>query len=115
MTRSSRARRGEWFTCEMARSSRTRCSVRERRVAARLQHAHRGESNEAVVADWPLETLVAYLFEGRECDEVRSLLARGEGRARGMQVTWDPVELSQDEFSAIERGFPASKTSPPLD
>src|SRR5919204_543881 len=99
----------------MAQSSRTRCSVRERRVTARLQHAHKGESGDAVVADWPLETLVAYLFEGRECDEVRSLLARGEGRARGTRVTWDPVELSADEFSAIECRFPQGKTSRPLD
>src|SRR5919206_973923 len=106
MTRSSRARRGEWFTCEMAQSSRTRYSVRERRVTARLQHAHRGESGDTVVANWPLETLVAYLFEGRECSEVRSLLARGEGRARGTRITWDPVELTEDEFSAIERQFP---------
>jgi hypothetical protein len=89
--------------------------VRERRVTARLQHAHRGESGDAVVADWPLETLVAYLFEGRECSEVRSLLARGEGRARGTRITWDPVELSADEFSAIERGFPDAEPSRPLD
>src|SRR5919202_3722047 len=113
MTRSSRARRGEWFTCEMAQSSRTRCSVRERRVTARLQHAHRGESGDTVVADWQLETLVAYLFERRECHEVRSLLARGEGRARGMRITWDPVDLSPDEFQVIERGFPEGKTSRP--
>ena len=89
--------------------------MRERRVTARLQHAHRGESADTEVAEWPLETLVAYLFEGRECHEVRSLLARGEGRARGMRVTWDPVELTADEFSAIERGFPDAEPSRPLD
>ena len=89
--------------------------MRERRVTARLQHARRGESGDTVVADWPLETLVAYLFEGRECDEVRSLLARGEGRAHGMQITWDPVELSAEEFRDIERGFPEGGASRPLD
>jgi hypothetical protein len=64
------------------------------------------EGGGATTAEWPLGTLIAYLFEGRECDEVRSLLARGEGSARGTRLSWEPMELSVDEFTAIEGTFP---------
>lgn len=63
---------------------------------------------------WPLETLVAYLYDGRDCDEVRLLLARGEGTAHGAHLSWDPVELTAEELSRIERGFPGGE-APPLD
>ena len=57
---------------------------------------------------WPLRTLAAWLFLGRQCDEVRSLLATGETTRNGTQATWPPVRLSADELTAIERTFPAA-------
>ena len=58
------------------------------------------------VRRWPLRTLVAFLFDGRECDQVRALLGRGEATAHGCRVTFEPVELTAAEVTVIERSFP---------
>lgn len=87
--------------------------MHEPRVTARLHRT--GPAADAVVADWPLATLVAYLFDGRECDEVRAMLARGEGEAHGAVLTWEPVRLTADELTAIERRFPQGDEPRPLD
>lgn len=75
-------------------------------MAVRVRGLPAFESTVPGTRRWPLPTLVAYLFEGRECEEVRSLLAAGEGDAHGAHLTWDPVSLSADELAAIERTFP---------
>ncbi|MGH7720833.1 MAG: hypothetical protein ACREON_18550 [Gemmatimonadaceae bacterium] len=58
---------------------------------------------------WPLPTLIAYLFDGRECDEVRALLAEGRGRAHAHEVTWRPVRLTAKQLTRIERTFPQGR------
>ena len=63
---------------------------------------------------WPLSTLVAYLFDGRSCDDVRELLAVGEGKAHGTIVSWAPVMLSVQELTAIESRFPKPHPAPAL-
>jgi hypothetical protein len=63
---------------------------------------------------WPLSTLVAYLFDGRSCDEVRELLAVGEGVAHGSIVSWTPLTLSAQELSTIESSFPKPHPAPAL-
>ena len=65
--------------------------------------------------EWPLRTLIAWLFVGRQCDEVRALLARGETTRDGTRATWAPVRLSAEELTAIERTFPAADPTRPLD
>ncbi len=64
---------------------------------------------------WPLRTLVAWLFVGRQCDEVRALLARGETTRDGSRASWPPVQLSAKELTAIERTFPAANPARLLD
>ena len=64
---------------------------------------------------WPLRTLIAWLFVGRQCDEVRALLARGETTRDGVSATWPPVELTAEELTAIERTFPSAKPERALD
>ena len=64
---------------------------------------------------WPLRTLIAWLFAGRQCDEVRARLGRGEGTRDGTRATWAPIELSAEELTAIERTFPAANPTQPLD
>jgi hypothetical protein len=79
----------------------------DREVLVHVQGLRHGAaSNGERVRRWPLRTLVAYLFDGRECDEVRSLLARGEATAHQSRVSFEPIELSAAEVSAIERSFP---------
>jgi hypothetical protein len=68
----------------------------------------------ATSRQWPLSTLVAYLFDGRSCDEVRELLALGEGIAHGNIVSWTPLTLSEQELSAIESRFPKPHPAPAL-
>ena len=80
------------------------------RVPVRIQQG----SSERTVR-WPLRTLVAWLFVGRQCDEVRALLARGETTRDGTRATWPPVQLSADELTAIERTFPAANSARPLE
>lgn len=72
-------------------------------VAVRMR-----EGSDERMERWPLRTLVAWLFAGRECDEVRALLARGEGMRDGTYATWAPVDLSAEQLTAIERTFPAA-------
>src|ERR671933_2786140 len=84
-------------------------------VAVRVQDLAHGAGQCVVVRRWPLATLVAYLFEGRECDDVRAALAAGEGVARGARLTWPPLELSAEELTAVERGFPREQPTRPLD
>jgi putative ABC transport system ATP-binding protein len=79
-------------------------------VAVRMQQA----SGERIVR-WPLRTLVAWLFAGRQCDEVRALLARGETTRDGTHATWTPVNLSAEQLTAIERTFPPANPGQPLD
>ena len=64
---------------------------------------------------WPLRTLVAWLFVGRQCDEVRAILGRGEAGRDGARATWTPVHLSAEELTAIERTFPEANPTRPLD
>ena len=68
----------------------------------------------ATSRQWPLSTLVAYLFDGRSCDEVRELLAQGEGTAHGNEVSWTPITLTEQELSAIEQRFPKPHPAPAL-
>ena len=63
---------------------------------------------------WPLSTLVAYLFDGRGCDEVRDLLSVGEGIAHGNVVSWTPLTVTAQELSAIESRFPKPHPAPAL-
>jgi energy-coupling factor transporter ATP-binding protein EcfA2 len=79
-------------------------------VAERMQQA----SGERIVR-WPMRTLVAWLFAGRQCDEVRALLARGETTRDGTHATWTPVNLSAEQLAAIERTFPPANPGQPLD
>lgn len=68
------------------------------------------------MADWPLQTLVAYLLDGRrEHEDVRALLAEGRAEARGALVEWEPVRLSPDELTRIENAFPRAQEPHPLD
>ena len=67
------------------------------------------------IMHWPLRTLIAWLFAGRECDEVRSLLARGEATRDGTRATWNPVELTAEELTTIERTFPQASPTRPLE
>jgi hypothetical protein len=85
------------------------------RTTTRVQCRRKGESVEPVPTEWPLHKLVAYLFDGRECDEVRAILARGQGEARGAVLEWDPLLLSSEELSAIEGAFPREEEPHPLD
>ena len=62
-----------------------------------------------------LETLVAYLFDGRECAQVRELLASGSATAHGARLSWPPVALSAEALSAIERTFPQAEPARPLE
>lgn len=89
--------------------------MHELRATARVRYRRKDESAESVVADWPVQTLVAYLFDGRECDEVRALLARGEGEARGTVLTWEPLAISPEELVTIESDFPREEEPHPLD
>jgi putative ABC transport system ATP-binding protein len=79
--------------------------VRERAVTipVRMQQGSGGHT-----VQWPLRTLAAWLFVGRQCDDVRALLAKGETTRDGTRATWPPVRLSPDELTAIERTFPAA-------
>lgn len=77
-------------------------------IVVRLRELKHDSSANQEIRQWPLSTLVAYLFEGRECDEVRALLAAGTGTAHACEVSWPPVSLSSEEMSAIERDFPQS-------
>ncbi len=80
------------------------------RVPVRMQEGARERT-----VDWPLRTLIAWLFVGRQCDEVRALLARGETTRDGTRATWTPVRLSAEELTAIEHTFPAANPSRALD
>ena len=84
-------------------------------IAVRLQDLAHGAGVCVVVRRWPLATLVAYLFEGRECDEVRALLAAGVAVARGSRLTWPRLMLSAEELTAIERTGPPARPGRPLD
>src|SRR3978361_1312407 len=68
----------------------------------------------ATSRQWPLSTLVAYLFDGRSCDEVRDLLAQGEGAAHGNIASWAPITLSAQERTAIESRVPKPHPAPAL-
>ena len=65
--------------------------------------------------EWPLRTLIAWLFIGRQCDAVRALLARGETTRGDTHARWTPVHLSAEELTAIERTFPAANPERRLD
>lgn len=83
-------------------------------LTVRVQPLQRGAGACPATRRWPLRTLVAYLFEGRECAAVRALLARGAGVAHGSRLTWPPVELTGEQLSAIERTFPQGAPDEPL-
>jgi putative ABC transport system ATP-binding protein len=79
-------------------------------VSVRLRDGSREQT-----VRWPLRTLIAWLFTGRQCDEVRTLLAHGEATRDGTRATWAPVRLSADQLTAVERTFPAANPARPLD
>jgi hypothetical protein len=81
----------------------------------RVRCRRRSDGLDAAVADWPLQALVAYLMDGRECDEVRALLALGQAEARGALLEWDPLRISSDELTRIESDFPREEEPHPLD
>jgi hypothetical protein len=68
----------------------------------------------AASRQWPLSTLVAYLFDGRSSDDVRELLAVGEGVAHGNEVSWAPLTLSERDLTEIEARFPRPHPQPSL-
>ncbi len=78
--------------------------MREREMQVTVQPLKAGAL--PVQHRWPVTTLMAYLFDGRECDEVREVLAEGRATAHGTQVQWRPLELSEEEFVELERTFP---------
>jgi len=85
-----------------------RDAVRVRRrvdTPASVEHVH----------SWPLGTLAAFLFEGRDGSEVRRMLGAGIARAHGWQARWDPIELSVEELDAVESLFPDSQPDLALD
>ncbi len=85
-------------------------------TTTRVQYRRRSDYTDVVVAEWPLQTLVAYLLDGRrECEEVRGLLAQGRAEARGAFLEWEPLEISSDEINRIESGFPREEEPHPLD
>jgi hypothetical protein len=90
-----------------------RCQVDDRVMKVRLMPAD-DLPGVATSRHWPLPTLVAYLFDGRTCDEVRDLLALGEGSAHGTIVSWTPITISAQELSAIESRFPKPHPAPAL-
>ena len=57
---------------------------------------------------WPLATLVAFLFAGRECDDVRALLAAGRLDGTLTRLEWEPISLDVREFARVERELPPS-------
>jgi len=73
------------------------------------------EGGSGRTVQWPLRTLIAWLFIGRQCDEVRALLARGETTRGDTHARWTPVHLSAEELTAIERTFPAANPERRLD
>ena len=80
------------------------------RVPVRMRQGSRERT-----VQWPLRTLIAWLFLGRECDEVRAVLARGETTRGDTHATWAPVHLKAEELSAIERTFPVADPERQLD
>jgi hypothetical protein len=69
----------------------------------------------AVERKWPLSTLMAYLFQNRECDEVRELLAQGEATAHGTRIEWAPLRISEEEFVEIEHQLAQDPPSRPIE
>jgi hypothetical protein len=90
-----------------------RCQVDDRVMKVRIMPAD-DVPGVATTRSWPLSTLVAYLFDGRTCDEVRELLSLGEGSAHGTTASWKPVTLTAQELSAIESQFPKPHPAPAL-
>jgi hypothetical protein len=97
----------------MAKSFMKRCQVDDRVMKVRIMPAA-DVAGVATSRVWPLPTLIAYLFDGRSCDEVRELLAVGEGDAHSTIISWDPVTLTAQEISAIESHFPKPHPAPAL-
>jgi putative ABC transport system ATP-binding protein len=87
-----------------------RSSNGERPIAVRFQ-----EKGVERTVQWPLRTLIAWLFAGRECDEVRALLARGDATRDGTRASWAPVHLSAQQLTAIEKTFPEAAPTRRLD
>lgn len=87
--------------------------MHEPRASTRVRFHREGEGT--VVAEWPLDILVAYLFDRRGREEVRDLLARGQGEARGAVLEWEPLALSTEELNTIESDFPREEESHTLD
>lgn len=85
-------------------------------TTTRVRYHHGSDGADAVVAEWPLQTLVAYLLDGRRTrEDVRTLLAWGRAEARGAFIEWEPLELTADELNTIESGFPREEEPHPLD
>ena len=82
---------------------------REIDVEFQIRDPTTGEWREDGRERWPFRTLVAFLFNGRECDAVRALLAAGTVTEGNRRVSWAPVVLTIGEFTSVERTLP-----PPL-
>ena len=87
-----------------------RASNEARSITVRLQ-----ENGVDRTVEWPLRTLIAWLFAGRECDEVRAVLASGNVTRDGTRAVWTPVHLSAQQLTAIEQTFPAASPARRLD
>ena len=82
-------------------------------VAFQVRDALTGEWRVDGRERWPVRTLIAYLFDGRECETVRTLLAAGTVSDGRQRATWDPIVLTPGEFTAIERTLPPPRPLPP--
>jgi hypothetical protein len=81
-----------------------------------VRYHRKSDETDVTVAEWPLQTLVAYLLDGRrEREDVRTLLAEGRAEARGALVEWEPLQLSTDELTSIESTFLRAEEPRPLD
>ncbi len=75
-------------------------------LSVRVQDLEHGAAGCVSTRQWPLRTLIAYLFDGRECDEVRALLETGVGVAHSTRLSWPPTTITAAELSEIEHTFP---------
>jgi hypothetical protein len=97
----------------MAKSFTMRCQVDDRVMKVRIMPAD-DAPGVATSRVWPLSTLVAYLFDGRSIEEVRELLAVGNGESHDTIVSWAPIALTSHELTAIESRFPKPHPAPAL-
>ncbi len=84
-------------------------------TTTRVRYHRRSAGADVTVAEWPLQTLVAYLLDGRRTrEDVCTLLAEGRAESRGALVEWEPLQMSPEELNSIESGFPREEEPHPL-